>query len=209
MGGVVRRGYIPNRQWSEGRFSTRPRRSSLRGYPARENTCGREVPERYRRRPTNAQHPLPGPAGGHRAATLSSFSLTAPLVRGRRTAHHRGTLPRSGASRRGHAESLRDRDGDRLLDATARYQAIGPVRRSYGDRCRLRRLAGWAIAEYVRTEIVEDTPKAADALRGGLAGAIYHSDHGSQCTSKDFAQRHDELGPPIRWARSLRVRTMR
>ncbi|BBZ56371.1 hypothetical protein MPHO_33630 [Mycolicibacterium phocaicum] len=38
------------------------------------------------------------------------------------------------------------------------------------------RVAGWAIAEHMRTELVEDALKAADALRGSLAGAIFHSD---------------------------------
>ena len=53
--------------------------------------------------------------------------------------------------------------------------------------CCSRRVAGWAIADHMRTELVEDALKAAAALRGGLAGAIFHSDHGSQYTSKDFA----------------------
>ena len=60
--------------------------------------------------------------------------------------------------------------------------------------CCSRRVAGWAIAEHMRTELVEDALKAADALRGGLAGAIFHSDHGSQYTSKDFAKLCAELG---------------
>lgn len=42
-----------------------------------------------------------------------------------------------------------------------------------------RRVAGWAIAGYMRTELVEDALKAAAALRGGLTGAVFHSDHGS------------------------------
>jgi len=60
--------------------------------------------------------------------------------------------------------------------------------------CYSRRVAGWAIAEHMRTELVEDALKAADALRGGLAGAIFHADHGSQYTSKDFATLCTELG---------------
>jgi transposase InsO family protein len=60
--------------------------------------------------------------------------------------------------------------------------------------CCSRRAAGWAIAEHMRTEVVEDALKAADALRGGLAGAIFHADHGSQYTSKDFAKLCAELG---------------
>ena len=60
--------------------------------------------------------------------------------------------------------------------------------------CYSRRVAGWAIAEHMRTEIVEDALIAADALRGGLAGAVFHTDHGSQYTSKDFAKLCTDLG---------------
>jgi len=42
------------------------------------------------------------------------------------------------------------------------------------------RVAGWAIAEHMRTELVEDALNAAEALRGSLTGAVFHSDHGSQ-----------------------------
>jgi len=60
--------------------------------------------------------------------------------------------------------------------------------------CYSRRVAGWAIAEHMRTELVEDALIAADALRGGLAGAVFHTDHGSQYTSKDFAKLCTDLG---------------
>jgi transposase InsO family protein len=60
--------------------------------------------------------------------------------------------------------------------------------------CCSRRVAGWAIAEHMRTELVADALKAAAALRGTLAGAIFHSDHGSQYTSGDFAKLCKELG---------------
>ncbi len=56
------------------------------------------------------------------------------------------------------------------------------------------RVAGWAIAEYMRTELVEDALKAADAMRGSLTGAVFHSDHGSQYTSKAFAKLCKDLG---------------
>ena len=56
------------------------------------------------------------------------------------------------------------------------------------------RVAGWAIAEHMRTELAEDALKAAAALRGSLAGAVFHSDHGSQYTAKDFANLCRELG---------------
>ena len=55
--------------------------------------------------------------------------------------------------------------------------------------CYSRRLVGWAIADHMRTELVEDALTAAAATRGGsLAGAIFHTDHGSVYTSKDYAQ---------------------
>lgn len=60
--------------------------------------------------------------------------------------------------------------------------------------CCSRRVAGWAIAEHMRTELVEDALQAADAVRGGLAGAVFHSDHGSQYTSRDFAKLCADLG---------------
>ena len=47
--------------------------------------------------------------------------------------------------------------------------------------CCSRRVGGWAIAEHMRTELVEDALKAADALRGGLAGAVFHSDYAEVC----------------------------
>ena len=63
--------------------------------------------------------------------------------------------------------------------------------------CYSRRLVGWAIADHMRTELVEDALTAAAATRGGsdgLAGAIFHSDHGSVYTSKDYANLCTKLG---------------
>ncbi|QCX82476.1 IS2 transposase TnpB (plasmid) [Streptomyces sp. YIM 121038] len=50
-----------------------------------------------------------------------------------------------------------------------------------------RRLAGWAIADHMRTELVIDALKAAERTRGSLAEAVMHTDHGSQYTSRAFA----------------------
>ena len=51
-----------------------------------------------------------------------------------------------------------------------------------------RRLAGWSIADHMRTELVVDALEAAAATRGeALDGAIFHSDHGARYTSADFA----------------------
>jgi transposase InsO family protein len=60
--------------------------------------------------------------------------------------------------------------------------------------CCSRRVAGWAIADHMGTELVADALKAADSLRGGLTGSVFHTDHGSQYTSKDFAARCRDLG---------------
>lgn len=50
-----------------------------------------------------------------------------------------------------------------------------------------RRLAGWAIADHMRAELVIDAPAAAERTRGSLRGSTFHSDHGTQYTSKAFA----------------------
>lgn len=50
-----------------------------------------------------------------------------------------------------------------------------------------RRLAGWSIADHMRTSLVADALNAAAAERGSLAGAIFHSDHGAQYGSRDYA----------------------
>ncbi|MFD7560776.1 IS3 family transposase [Streptomyces sp. NPDC059835] len=51
-----------------------------------------------------------------------------------------------------------------------------------------RRLAGWAIADHMRTELVIDALTAAERTRGSLDGAIMHMDHGSQNSSRAFAE---------------------
>jgi transposase InsO family protein len=60
--------------------------------------------------------------------------------------------------------------------------------------CFSRRLVGWSIAEHMRTELVTDALAAAAATRGSLAGAIFHSDHGGQYTSRAHAQACARLG---------------
>ena len=51
-----------------------------------------------------------------------------------------------------------------------------------------RRLAGWAIADHMRTGLVTDALAAAERTRGSLAGAVLHTDHGAQYTSRAFAE---------------------
>lgn len=60
--------------------------------------------------------------------------------------------------------------------------------------CYSRRLAGWAIADHLRTSLVAAALRAAAATRGTLTAAIFHSDHGCQYTSKDFAALCQQLG---------------
>lgn len=50
-----------------------------------------------------------------------------------------------------------------------------------------RRLAGWAIADPLRTDLVTDVLAAAERIRGSLTGVIMHTDHGAQYTSRAFA----------------------
>jgi transposase InsO family protein len=60
--------------------------------------------------------------------------------------------------------------------------------------CFSRRVVGWSIADHMRTELVADALKHAAATRGHLAGAVFHSDHGAQYTSREFADLCTELG---------------
>lgn len=60
--------------------------------------------------------------------------------------------------------------------------------------CYSRRVAGWAVADHMRVELVEDALRAAAATRGSLRGALFHSDHGSVYTSKDYAKLCADLG---------------
>ncbi len=57
-----------------------------------------------------------------------------------------------------------------------------------------RRLAGWALADHMRTELVTDALDAAIRTRGSLAGAVMHSDHGAQYTSRAFAHACSKAG---------------
>ncbi|GAA2338625.1 hypothetical protein GCM10010431_72530 [Streptomyces kunmingensis] len=43
-----------------------------------------------------------------------------------------------------------------------------------------RRLAGWTIADHMRSDLVVDALAAAERCRGSLAGAVMHTDHGVQ-----------------------------
>ena len=74
--------------------------------------------------------------------------------------------------------------------------------------CYSRRLAGWAIADHMRTELVEDALKAACRDRGSLAGAVFHSDHGSVGGFNWSSQHLDRggVGWRVRGSRGRRLR---
>jgi transposase InsO family protein len=57
-----------------------------------------------------------------------------------------------------------------------------------------RRLAGWAMADNMRTSLVTSAMQRAVALRGCLAGAIFHSDLGSQYLSGEYRALCRHLG---------------
>jgi transposase InsO family protein len=58
-----------------------------------------------------------------------------------------------------------------------------------------KRLAGWSIADHMRTQLVIDALRAAAATRGekGLRGAVFHSDNGAQ-GGFDWSSQHPDLG---------------
>ncbi|MEV7776647.1 IS3 family transposase [Kitasatospora sp. NPDC086791] len=60
--------------------------------------------------------------------------------------------------------------------------------------CFSRRVVGWSIAGHMRTELVADALRMAARTRGGLDGSTFHSDHGAQYTSREFALLCGELG---------------
>jgi len=60
--------------------------------------------------------------------------------------------------------------------------------------CFSRRVVGYSIAEHMRTDLVADALRMARDVRGSLTGALFHSDHGAQYTSKEFATLCQQLG---------------
>ena len=109
--------------------------------------------------------------------------------------------------------TIPDQSGRRFPDLIGRDFSIGaPCCRYVGDITYLpiadgtnlylascidlgsRKLAGWSMADHMRTELVEDALKVAWCERGTLAGAVFHSDHGSVYTSKSYAALCEQLG---------------
>ena len=54
--------------------------------------------------------------------------------------------------------------------------------------CHSRKLVGCAEADHMRRDLVMDALRAARQTRGSLDGAVFHSDHGSVYTSRDFRE---------------------
>ncbi len=70
--------------------------------------------------------------------------------------------------------------------------------------CYSRRLAGWAIADHMRTELVEEALNVASATRDSLKGAIFHSDHGS-VGGFNWSSQHLDHGGVQGWRRATGV----
>ncbi|MGW0730715.1 IS3 family transposase [Streptomyces mirabilis] len=122
------------------------------------------------------------------ARVMRTIGLTGVRLRRR----HRTTVPAPSAAK---APDLIGRDFTATAPNTKyvgdiTYLSIGSGKFCYLatviDLCS-RRLAGWAVADHMRTELVTDALAAAIRTRGSLNGAIMHTDHGSQYTSRAFA----------------------
>ena len=50
-----------------------------------------------------------------------------------------------------------------------------------------RKVVGWALADHMRTELIQDALRMAFTARRPADGVIFHSDRGCQYTSRDFA----------------------
>ena len=57
-----------------------------------------------------------------------------------------------------------------------------------------RKAVGWSVTDHMRTGLVADALRMAAATRGGLDGAVFHSDHGAQYGSRAFAEPCSDLG---------------
>ncbi|MFE0726629.1 IS3 family transposase [Streptomyces rochei] len=60
--------------------------------------------------------------------------------------------------------------------------------------CFSRKVVGWSIADHMRTALVTDALQMAASTRGGLDGAVFHSDHGAQYGSRAYASLCAQLG---------------
>ena len=65
-----------------------------------------------------------------------------------------------------------------------------------------RRVVGWATADHLRTDLVEDALRQAVETRRPAVGVIFHSDRGCQYTSAQFADTARELGVTLSLGRT-------
>ena len=65
-----------------------------------------------------------------------------------------------------------------------------------------RRVVGWALADHMRTELIEDALTMAFVTRRPPKGVIFHSDRGSQLGFKESSQ-HCLVGPSVEARRVL------
>jgi putative transposase len=63
--------------------------------------------------------------------------------------------------------------------------------------CYSRRIVGWALADHLRAELVDDALRMAIARRRPDAGLVHHSDRGCQYTSLAFTRRCRAVGIEI------------
>jgi len=108
--------------------------------------------------------------------------------------------------------TIPDQSGRKYPDLIGRDFSIGePNRRYVGDITYLpiadgsnlhfatcidldsRKLAEWQVADHMRVGLVEDALRAAARDRGSLAGAVFHSGHGSVYASKAYAALCEQL----------------
>ncbi|GAA1651641.1 IS3 family transposase [Georgenia ruanii] len=177
------------------------------GAPARAARAGAELAEKIR-----AIHGQDNTLGAPRVtAELNDTVAAAERINHKRVARvMREHGIRAYQRRRRVRTTIPEPSGQKVPDLLRRdFTAQAPNQRYVGDitylpladgtnlylatviDCYSRRLAGWSLADHMRTSLVEDALKAAAATRGGsraLAGVIFHSDHGSVYTSKDFAK---------------------
>ncbi|MFD3565907.1 IS3 family transposase [Streptomyces sp. NPDC058667] len=131
-----------------------------------------------------------------------------PVVNHKRVARIMRTIGLAGVRlRRRHRTTFADQTASKAPDLIGRdFTAVAVNTKYVGDITYLpvsgarplylatvidlasRRLAGWAIADHMRTELVVDALAAAERTRGSLGGAVMHTDHGSQYTSRAFAE---------------------
>jgi transposase InsO family protein len=143
--------------------------------------------------------------------------ITAELVRWAQPQegrpHHAPGRPGRARLRRKHRTTIADPAAARAADLIGRDFTSAAVNTKYvGDITYLplaggkflylatvidlasRRLAGWAIADHMRAELVTEALAAAERCRGSLAGAVMHTDHGAQYTSRAFADACRQAG---------------